>query len=124
VNFPAMTKVILLAAPLFFVSCSTQHPAAPTEGQDSTTVNQAAALSTINSGRPKASFPETGFEFGEVLSGTAVEHDFVIRNQGSAPTTIEKVNMTPPLLVTQMPRTVAPGAEGRIHFKLDTSSLE
>jgi hypothetical protein len=36
---------------------------------------------------------------------------------------IEKVSMTTPLLVTEMPRTVAPNAEGRIHFKLDTANL-
>jgi hypothetical protein len=37
---------------------------------------------------------------------------------------IEKVSMTTPLLVTQMPHEVTPGAEGKIHFKLDTANLE
>jgi hypothetical protein len=68
-------------------------------------------------------FPETSFEFGEVLSGAVVEHDFAVRNVGSVPTRIEKVSMTTPLLVTQMPREVVPGTEGRIHFKLDTADV-
>src|SRR5207245_11299435 len=32
-------------------------------------------------------------------------------------------SMTPPLLVTGMPREIATGAKGTIHFKLDTASL-
>src|SRR5262249_3250102 len=72
---------------------------------------------------PRIVFPETSFEFGEVLSGAVVEHDFVLSNVGSVPTRIEKVSMTTPLLVTQMPRDVVPGAEGRIHFKLDTAEV-
>jgi hypothetical protein len=78
----------------------------------------------VTSNGSKAVFPEARFEFGEVLSGTIVEHDFALRNAGSVPTRIEKVSMTTPLLVTQMPRDVAPGAEGRIYFKLDTVNLE
>src|SRR5260370_20374933 len=72
---------------------------------------------------PKAFFPEEGFEFGRVLSGTAVEHDFIVRNAGSSPLLIQKVSMTTPLLATEMPVEVAPSAEGRIHFKLDTTNL-
>lgn len=72
----------------------------------------------------KAVFPETHFEFGEVMSGAVVEHDFVVKNDGSAPLVIQKVSMTSPLLVTRMPHEVAPGAEGTIHFKLDTTNLE
>jgi hypothetical protein len=124
VNFPAVRKVVFVALLPVFVSFGTQHPAAIADGQDSGTVKQVVASSSTNSNGPKANFAEVRFEFGEVLSGTAVEHDFALRNQGSAPALIEKVSMTPPLLVTQMPRAVAPGAEGRIHFKLDTTSLE
>ncbi len=72
---------------------------------------------------PQPTTPEERFEFGEVMSGTVVEHDFVLKNQGSAPLLIREVRMTPPLLVTQMPREVAAGAEDRIHLKLDTANL-
>jgi hypothetical protein len=59
-----------------------------------------------------------------VLSGTVVEHDFTLRNIGSAPTRIDKVSMSTPILVTRMPREVAAGGEDRIHFVLDTANLE
>ncbi|PYV09176.1 MAG: hypothetical protein DMG23_11595 [Acidobacteria bacterium] len=72
---------------------------------------------------PKAVFPEVRFVFGEVRSGVVVEHDFVVKNAGSASLVIQKVSMTTPLVVTRMPREVAPGAEDRIHFKLDTTNL-
>src|SRR5262249_23139267 len=36
---------------------------------------------------------------------------------------VQKVSMTPPLIVTSMPREVLAASEGKIHFKLDTSHL-
>jgi hypothetical protein len=72
---------------------------------------------------PKAVFTEARFEFGQVMSGAIVERDFVIKNDGSAPLVIQKIAMTTPLLVTRHTQEVAPGAEGTIHFKLDTTNL-
>jgi hypothetical protein len=72
---------------------------------------------------PKAVFTEAQFEFGQVMSGAVVERDFVVKNEGGAPLVIEKVAMTTPLLVTRHTQEVAPGAEGTIHFKLDTANL-
>ena len=72
---------------------------------------------------PKAVFRETRFDFGRAMHGTVVEHDFRLKNEGSATLKIGKASMTPPLLVTRMPRELAPGGEGLIHFKLDTAKL-
>jgi hypothetical protein len=83
----------------------------------------AASVDTTSEGGPKAVFPEGRFEFGEVMSGAVVEHDFVVKNEGSAPLVIQKVSMTTPLLVTRMPHEIVPHAEGRIHFELDTAAL-
>ena len=74
--------------------------------------------------RPKAVFPETSFHFGKVVRGAVIQHDFVVENAGSAPLEIEKVRMTPPLMVTAMPKQVMPGAEAVLRFKLDTSSAD
>jgi hypothetical protein len=52
-----------------------------------------------------------------------VERDFSIKNERSAALKIVKVSMTPPLVVTRMPREVVPSGEGTIHFKLDTTAL-
>jgi len=76
-----------------------------------------------DSAAPKTIFPETRFEFGQVMSGAVVQHDFVVSNEGSAPLVIQKVAMTTPLLVTRETHEVAPDTEGTIHFKLDTANL-
>jgi len=81
-------------------------------------LSQALALDT-----PKAIFTQTRFQFDRVVCGSVVEHDFALKNVGSAPLRIEKVNMTSPLLITRMPREISPGQQGTIHFKLDTASL-
>ena len=57
------------------------------------------------------------------MYGSIVEHDFWVKNEGSATLKIVKASMTSPLLVTRMPRELAPGGEGFIHFKLDTAAL-
>jgi len=124
VIFPATRWIIFLALSPLFASCGSQHPVAPAGRQDSGTAKQGSTPPGMTSNGPRAVFSEARFEFGEVLSGAVVEHDFALRNTGSAPTRIEKVSMTTPLLVTQMPQEVAPGGGGRIHFKLDTASLE
>lgn len=72
---------------------------------------------------PKAVFRETGFDFGRAMYGSVVEHDFWVKNEGSTALKIVKASMTSPLLVTRMPRELAPGGEGLIHFKLDTAAL-
>ena len=74
-------------------------------------------------GEPKALVPQAQFEFGERNAGTVIEHDFMIRNDGTAPLSIQKVSMTTPLLVTQMPREIAAGSQAKIHFNLDTAYL-
>src|SRR5262249_29257229 len=80
------------------------------------------AVSTASE-TPKAVFLEVRFEFGQVMSGAVVERDFVVKNEGGLPLVIQKVAMTTPLLVTRQMHEVAPGAEGTIHFKLDTANL-
>jgi len=74
-------------------------------------------------GAPKAVFRDLGFDFGRTMHGSVVEHDFLLKNGGSAALKIVKASMTPPLLVTRMPRELAPGGEGMLHFKLDTTAI-
>src|SRR3989454_12763025 len=120
----ATRRIFFLALAPLLASCGPPYVVAPTGAQDSRTAKQGFASQGAGSSGQKAVFSEARFEFGEVLSGAVVEHDFVLSNPGSAPMLIEKVSMTTPLLVTQMPHEVAPGAEGKIHFKLDTVNLE
>ena len=117
-------SIVFLALSPLFASCGSQHVVSPADAQDPEGVKQGLASTGVTPGGPKAVFPEAQFDFGEVLAGAVVEHDFALRNLGSGPMLIEKVSMTAPLLVTQMPHEVTAGAEGKIHFKLDTANLE
>jgi hypothetical protein len=63
------------------------------------------------------------FLFGRVLSGQVLTHEFTVRNAGSAPLRVARVQLTSPLIVTSMPPVVAAGAEGRIAVRMDTSGL-
>jgi len=55
------------------------------------------------SGGPKATVTDPRFHFEATLSGATVEHDFALKNLSSSPLRIQKVSMTPPLIVTSMP---------------------
>jgi len=120
----AAKRIVFLALSPLFASCGSPHVVSPAGAQDSGTVKRGLASPGMTPSGPKAVFPEAQFDFGEVLAGAVVEHDFTLRNLGSAPMLIEKASMTTPLLVTEMPHAVTPGTEGKIHFKLDTENLE
>jgi hypothetical protein len=71
----------------------------------------------------RAVLSETGFKFGRVLTGAVVEHEFALKNEGSAPLRILRVQLTSPLVVTRMPAFVAAGTEATIKVRMDTSGL-
>jgi hypothetical protein len=68
--------------------------------------------------------PAGEFDFGRVLRGTAVEHEFVIENNGAQPVHLTQARMTPPLTATALPGTIAPGKSGTLRLRLDTARLQ
>jgi Protein of unknown function (DUF1573) len=72
---------------------------------------------------PRATVSHTDFQFGRVLSGPALVHEFVLRNNGVTPLRVLRIQLTTPLVVTKMPAVVAPGTEAPIDVKLETSGL-
>ena len=84
----------------------------------------ALAIAIVNAAeQPKAIFPQDSFHFGKVVRGAIVEHEFVLRNDGTATLKLGNVRMSPPLIVTRMPARIEPGSQASLHFKLDTSNL-
>lgn len=69
-------------------------------------------------------FPETTFDFGRVVRGGLIEHEFIVRNDGTSPVRVLRASMTPPLLATRMPGVIAPGATAHIATRLDTAQLQ
>jgi Protein of unknown function (DUF1573) len=72
---------------------------------------------------PRVAVAQTDFRFGKVLSGTVLAHTFTLKNEGSTPLRISRIQLTSPLVLTGMPALVAPGAEARIEVKMETSGL-
>jgi Protein of unknown function (DUF1573) len=66
---------------------------------------------------------ETSFDFGAVKQGATVEHAFAIENPGSAPLRIERVALTPPLVVRRMPAVIPPGGRALLEVELPTASV-
>src|SRR5262245_25954387 len=88
------------------------------------TIWLAVVLITIGSPAkdgPRAVFLEPDFRFSTVVSGGVIEHDYVLKNEGSEPLRVEKADMTSGLRPTKMPAIVAPGEQAVLRFQLDTS---
>jgi hypothetical protein len=63
------------------------------------------------------------FDFGRVLKGTVVEHQFVLKNDRASRLVIDELRLTPPLTLVDAPATVPAGAEGIVRVRLDTSRI-
>ena len=72
---------------------------------------------------PKATIAESTFKFGKAVRGTVVEHEYVVRNEGSKALSIKNVVMSIPLKVLKMPASVPAGGEGLLKFSLDTAQV-
>lgn len=83
----------------------------------------AVAQEAPAAGKPKVAVPEPVFDAGTVPTGQEIVHDFVIENQGDAPLEITDVRPACGCTVAQFDRTIAPGASGKVHAVLDTSTF-
>ena len=81
----------------------------------------AAATSAGIARAPQVVVADSDFDFGRVLSGTLVEHQFVVKNERDVPLVIDEVRLTPPLTLVGAPSSVAAGAHGVVSVRLDTS---
>lgn len=64
--------------------------------------------------------PETSFDFGEILEGTEVKHDFLVKNTGTSPLQVRNVVTNCDCIKTEYDSEVAPGKQGKISVKVDS----
>jgi hypothetical protein len=74
-------------------------------------------------GGPRAVAPDAVFDAETVPVGHQIVHDFVIRNEGTAPLEIISVQPACGCTVAEFDRTIAPGAAGKVHAILDTATF-
>ncbi len=72
---------------------------------------------------PNALLAEADFDFGRVLRGSQIEHEYRIRNEGPGPLRVGSPRLTPPLTCARLPLQIPPGEESGILLSLDTSQL-
>jgi uncharacterized protein DUF1573 len=72
---------------------------------------------------PQVVVVDGDFDFGRVLTGTLVEHQFVVKNERGVPLVIDEVRLTPPLTLVGAPASVAAGSQGVVQVRLDTSRV-
>lgn len=70
---------------------------------------------------PVAFVPDPNYEFGSVLDGAAVLHEFIIKNTGGAALVIEKVRTSCGCTTASYTKEIPAGGEGKIAIKGNTS---
>ena len=72
---------------------------------------------------PKAVVPAPKYDFGIVKQGEKVSHCFQLRNEGTAPLTTSRMELSLPAMTARATASIAPGKTGQICVELGTSSL-
>ncbi len=62
-----------------------QVPPAGSSSPSAATASTDAGAGVQAAGTPTIVFPETSYDFGEVVQGASVSHTFVVRNAGDGP---------------------------------------
>ncbi len=74
-------------------------------------------------GKPVAVVAEPVVDAGEVPVGEPIDVVFEIENQGDAPLSITEVRPTCGCTVAEFDETIEPGATGKVHAQVDTTSI-
>lgn len=70
---------------------------------------------------PVAVLKEAGFQFDPVIEGTVITHEFIIKNTGNVPLSIERVKASCGCTTADYTKQILPGAEGKISIKGNTT---
>lgn len=74
--------------------------------------------------QPSMQVPDATYDFGEVLEGAEVEHDFVVKNTGKGVLQIDQVRPSCGCTVASYDQAIQPGNEGRVHLKLHLKGFQ
>ncbi len=110
-TFPAIQSATAAVLAVFLAWVAAAEPA------------PAPAVSAGESG-PRIRFAETVYDFGKVVSGEVVHHDFAFTNSGDSLLVISEVRSTCGCIqATNSSPRVEPGKEGRVHVELLTGNF-
>ncbi len=66
---------------------------------------------------------EDTFDFGRTLKGSVIEHSFRLTNDGQASLRIQRLLLTPPVTVVDMPQEILPDHDAALRVRLETVGL-
>lgn len=72
---------------------------------------------------PRATIPETTFNFGEILEDRELSHTFAIQNTGDAPLEIRGVDPDCACTAADYDRRIPPGGQGRMRLTIASYSV-
>ncbi len=75
-------------------------------------------------GKPKVVLQKPVYDFGAVMPGKKIIHDFILQNTGTAELIIGVVGLTEENMTLRGKSSIPPGQEGKISLTLDTSELK
>ncbi|MEM7480522.1 MAG: DUF1573 domain-containing protein [Acidobacteriota bacterium] len=79
--------------------------------------------SALAEDQPQVVLPKPVFDAGVTPKGEKITHDFSIRNEGAADLMIVDVRPACGCTIAEFDKTIAPGASGKIHAVLDTTTF-
>jgi hypothetical protein len=110
--------MILFFTLSLWISCGSRVDAA------SETAPEVTASEETRQGTPSIQVAETVFDFGEVMEGSEVVHEFIVGNEGKGVLRIEQVRLGCGCTAARFDREVSGGGAGRVTLKLNTSGYE
>ena len=125
-------KWVFIILTIFFSACEpatedntseNQHkPYVPKGDRSDLVYNPIRSDGTIDSSYlPIIAFDATEFDYGEILEGDIIEHDFEFKNVGTAPLLIAEAKSSCGCTVPEWSKEpVAPGTAGTIKVKFDS----
>ncbi len=115
-----MRRMFIHVVLIFFTLCWPTHcfSAQPEPG---TSPDSGKVLPASSREAPHMQLGETSFDFGEVLEGSIVSHDFIVWNIGTGVLKIDQVGPTCACLKADFDESIPPGGTGRITLTVDFS---
>lgn len=83
----------------------------------------AAVPAVAQDAQPRAVVAAPVQDFGKVSQGQQLSHDFEIRNEGTAPLELNRVEPACGCTVAKFDRIIPPGGTGKVHADIDTATL-
>lgn len=131
--------LLLVLASVIALTClgqvsSQQQENAKTKGPQAEKVSPAKTPSSVkrrfflkpppkNFKPPTSNFDEPVFDWGSVLQGEVVIHEFELKNLGGSPLKIERVKPSCGCTTVDFAKVIAPGGTGKITLRVDTKKF-